>query len=60
MVPVDPDNPPTLPELTEFLAGREMAKQFWPEFLTVVPQLPRTATGKIQKFRVKDLIKEQQ
>ncbi|WP_026927554.1 AMP-binding protein [Granulicoccus phenolivorans] len=60
VVPVDPDNPPTLPELTEFLAGREMAKQFWPEFLTVVPQLPRTATGKIQKFRVKDLIKEQQ
>ena len=33
-----------------------MAKQYWPESLQVLPELPRTASGKIQKFRLRDLV----
>ncbi|MCQ4129202.1 AMP-binding protein [Rhodococcus erythropolis] len=56
VVPTDRKAPPTLAELTAFLADKHMAKQFWPEYLTLVDDLPKTATGKIQKFLVKDLI----
>ncbi|MFI5793467.1 AMP-binding protein [Streptomyces sp. NPDC051677] len=55
VVPTDPAAPPNLGDLTGFLEEQGMAKHFWPEFLTVVPELPRTATGKIQKFRVREL-----
>jgi cyclohexanecarboxylate-CoA ligase len=55
IVPSDPDDPPILAELTSFLEARGMARHFWPERLVIVDELPRTATGKIQKFRVRDL-----
>jgi cyclohexanecarboxylate-CoA ligase len=42
--------PPTLRDLTDHLAEAGMAKQFWPERLEIVDQLPRTASGKIQKY----------
>jgi cyclohexanecarboxylate-CoA ligase len=32
-----------------------MAKQYWPEFLAVAEDLPRTPSGKIQKFRLREL-----
>ncbi len=41
---------PTLAELTAFLDAAGMAKQFWPESLTVVEEMPKTPSGKIQKF----------
>jgi non-ribosomal peptide synthetase component E (peptide arylation enzyme) len=36
-------------EMQAFLAGRGVAKVYWPERLEVVPELPRTANGKIRK-----------
>ena len=45
--------PPSLPELTELLAEADMAKQFWPERLVVMDEMPRTPSGKIQKFRLR-------
>jgi cyclohexanecarboxylate-CoA ligase len=42
--------------LKEFLAGKGVAKQYWPESLQVFPELPRTPSGKIQKFRLRDLV----
>ncbi|NEK56849.1 AMP-binding protein [Geodermatophilus sabuli] len=45
--------PPTLKDLTDHLAQAGMAKQFWPERLEIVDQLPRTASGKIQKYLVR-------
>jgi cyclohexanecarboxylate-CoA ligase len=56
VVPHDATNPPTLADRTAFLAERRMSKHFWPEKIAIVGELPRTATGKIQKFRIKDLI----
>lgn len=56
--PKDETDPPTLAELTRFLDEKQMAKQFWPESLRIVDELPRTATGKIQKFRIRELVTE--
>jgi len=41
---------PTLDELRVHLAAVGLARQKWPEELHVVEQFPRTASGKIQKF----------
>lgn len=45
---------PTLPELVGFLAERGVAKYKLPEYLVVVPSFPMTASGKIQKFVLRD------
>lgn len=41
---------PTLAELTGHLAALGMAKAYWPERLEVRSELPRTPSGKVQKF----------
>jgi cyclohexanecarboxylate-CoA ligase len=46
----------TFDQLREFLATKGVAKQYWPESLQVLPELPRTPSGKIQKFRLRDLV----
>ena len=38
-----------------YLRDAKMAKQFWPERVEVVTELPRTASGKIQKFKLKEI-----
>jgi cyclohexanecarboxylate-CoA ligase len=44
----------TLAELTAFLAEHGMAKQYWPERLELVGEMPRTPSGKIQKFKLRE------
>ncbi len=39
------------------LAERKVAKQFWPERLELMDVLPRTPSGKIQKFALRDQAK---
>ncbi|MEU0463569.1 MULTISPECIES: AMP-binding protein [Amycolatopsis] len=43
----------TLEQIKEFLLGKGLAIQKMPERLEVVPELPMTATGKIQKHRLR-------
>ena len=38
-----------LPTLQHFLAGRHVAKKFWPEKVMIVPSLPKTSSGKVKK-----------
>jgi cyclohexanecarboxylate-CoA ligase len=38
-----------------YLRDARMAKQFWPERVEVVAELPRTASGKIQKFKLREI-----
>ncbi|MCD2195125.1 AMP-binding protein [Actinomycetospora endophytica] len=45
---------PTLDGLGQFLARRGAATQYRPERLELVDALPRTLTGKIQKFRLRE------
>jgi cyclohexanecarboxylate-CoA ligase len=40
------------------LAEEGYSKHFWPERLEVLAELPRTATGKIQKFVLRELAKK--
>jgi cyclohexanecarboxylate-CoA ligase len=44
-----------LRELSQFLGEQGMAKQYWPERLELVPDMPRTPSGKIQKFRLREM-----
>lgn len=44
----------TMDDLTEWMAESGAAKQYWPEAVEVVEAMPRTASGKIQKFALRD------
>lgn len=41
-------------EMAAFLAGQQMARQYIPERLEIMDALPRTPSGKIQKFRLRE------
>jgi cyclohexanecarboxylate-CoA ligase len=45
---------PDLQELTDHLQAAGMARQYWPERLVVADELPKTASGKIQKYRLRE------
>lgn len=45
----------TLDELRAWMAEHGVAKQYWPEAVEVIEAMPRTPTGKIQKFALRDL-----
>ena len=46
----------TFTEMQQFLGEKGLARQYWPESLDVMTELPSTSTGKIQKFRLRDAI----
>jgi cyclohexanecarboxylate-CoA ligase len=52
-----PDHSFDLASMQAYLSECKMTKQFWPERVEVVGELPRTASGKIQKFKLKDIAK---
>jgi non-ribosomal peptide synthetase component E (peptide arylation enzyme) len=47
---------PTLAELVQFLEAKRIARQKLPERLELVDELPLTATGKVEKFRLREMI----
>jgi acyl-CoA synthetase (AMP-forming)/AMP-acid ligase II len=42
--------------MQEFLAEKGVAKNYWPEKLVLMTEFPRTPSGKIQKFRLRDRV----
>lgn len=50
--------PPTFEEMIQYLLGKGIAKQKLPERLELINELPRTASGKVQKFILRDDIKQ--
>jgi len=44
----------TLERLRQHLAAEEISKHFWPERLEIIDEMPRTPTGKIQKFVLRE------
>lgn len=48
----------TLPDLAEYLVNHGVAKQKIPERLEVIDALPKTQSGKVQKFRLRELIRQ--
>jgi acyl-CoA synthetase (AMP-forming)/AMP-acid ligase II len=48
----------TLPELVAWLEERQLARQKFPERLELVGEFPMTPSGKVQKFRLRQLVSE--
>ncbi len=46
----------TLDEMCEFLRDHQIAPTYWPERLELIDALPMTASGKVQKFRLREMI----
>ena len=44
----------SMEELRDWMGQSGAAKQYWPEAVEVIEAMPRTATGKIQKFVLRD------
>ncbi|OYU47938.1 MAG: cyclohexanecarboxylate-CoA ligase [Rhizobiales bacterium PAR1] len=47
----------TFEEMTDYLKAQKMAMQYLPERLEIVADLPRTPSGKIQKFKLRETAK---
>ena len=47
---VSDGDPPSLAQMRDFLVERQLATQKAPEYLLLCDSLPRTASGKVQKF----------
>ena len=45
-----------LSDLSDLLEELGTAKQFWPEELVLMSEMPRTPSGKIQKFRLREYL----
>jgi cyclohexanecarboxylate-CoA ligase len=54
IVPRSPGKVLSLREVVRHLEALGVTKQYWPEFLTMAEDLPRTASGKIQRFVIRD------
>ncbi len=50
--------PVSLADVTAYLAEHRMSKQYYPERLEIVQSMPRTPSGKIQKFKLREIAKE--
>jgi cyclohexanecarboxylate-CoA ligase len=46
-----------LAALSRHLAAEGFSKHFWPERVEVLAEMPRTPTGKIQKFVLREIAK---
>jgi cyclohexanecarboxylate-CoA ligase len=54
VVPTDPDSGLGFEAMQAYLDERRVAKPYWPERLELVSELPRTPSGKIQKFVLRE------
>jgi cyclohexanecarboxylate-CoA ligase len=49
---------PTLEKMQEYLNSQRVTKQFWPERLECLDVLPTTASGKIQKYVLRETLRK--
>ncbi|MBI4588806.1 MAG: hypothetical protein HY725_08190 [Candidatus Rokubacteria bacterium] len=54
-----PGETPTLAEVVACLESKEIARQKFPERLEIVGEFPMTPSGKVQKFRLRELVAAQ-
>jgi cyclohexanecarboxylate-CoA ligase len=48
----------TFEELQQFLAAKGVAKQYWPERLELLAELPKTPSGKIRKVELRAMMQD--
>jgi non-ribosomal peptide synthetase component E (peptide arylation enzyme) len=58
VVPADPRDPPVLEDIAAYLRARGVATPKLPERLEVIDQLPVTATGKVQKYVLREDVRQ--
>ena len=46
----------TLDEIKEFMASRKVAKYKYPEKVLILPAMPRTPTGKVLKYKLREMV----
>jgi cyclohexanecarboxylate-CoA ligase len=51
-----PGAPPTLAELVDYLEARKLARHKFPERLELVSEFPMTPSGKVQKYKLREVI----
>ena len=56
VIPRPGSDPLTFEKMQEFLRERGVAKPYWPEKLVVLDDFPKTPSGKIQKFVLRDQV----
>ena len=49
-----------LPAIQNFMKAQQVALQYVPEKLVVLDSMPSTPSGKIQKFRLREMVRDQQ
>ena len=45
----------SLEEVTQYLSGEGVSRNYLPEYLEIMAELPRTPSGKIQKFKLREM-----
>jgi non-ribosomal peptide synthetase component E (peptide arylation enzyme) len=58
VVPLDPQTPPTLAELVEYMRAEGIAIYKLPERMELIDAIPRNPVGKIVKKELRDRLKE--
>ena len=58
IVTLQPEASLDLPALVQYLTDASMAKNYLPESLEIIEEFPRTPSGKIQKFKLRQAITE--
>ncbi len=48
----------TLDQVKAYLTEQQLSKNYLPEYLEVIEAMPRTASGKIQKFKLREQAKD--
>lgn len=57
-VTLQPGSSLDLAEMIRYLGEIRTAKQYWPEHLEILEAMPRTPSGKIQKFKLREMAAE--
>jgi cyclohexanecarboxylate-CoA ligase len=58
VVILKPDTTFTMSDMTTYLSASQVTRSYHPERLIIVDALPRTPSGKIQKFRLREIATE--
>lgn len=59
IVTLKPGNAMDFDEMAAYLVDQHMARQYMPEQLVVIDEMPRTPSGKIQKYKLRDMVQDQ-
>ena len=56
IVPERAEDPPTLAEVVAHCEAQGLAKPYWPERIEIRAELPKTPSGKVQKYKLREAL----